>query len=156
MGTAVRPASTTPASWDAFSDVDAFVDEVLVELSAMAADGTQPTRSGPKRPLTGAGLRQAIMALVRVLLWHAVARHRPALGHPVRHLVHAVRPLDPARAMAALARPAASDMALGLRRHGGAEHRRHRQPDLPVGTKLLCARRRWRQEDPWHQDPARL
>lgn len=63
MGTAVRPASTTPASWDAFSDVDAFVDEVLIELSAMAADGTRPTRSGPKPVLTGAALRKATMAI---------------------------------------------------------------------------------------------
>ncbi len=30
MGTAVRPASTTPASRDAFSDIDAFVEKVLV------------------------------------------------------------------------------------------------------------------------------
>ncbi len=40
MGTAVRTAKTSPASWDAFSDVDAFVDAVLAELAAMAADGT--------------------------------------------------------------------------------------------------------------------
>jgi hypothetical protein len=32
MGTAVRPAKTSPAPWDAFADVDAFVDEVLAEL----------------------------------------------------------------------------------------------------------------------------
>jgi hypothetical protein len=29
MGTAVRTAKTSPASWDAFSDIEAFVDEVL-------------------------------------------------------------------------------------------------------------------------------
>src|SRR3954468_20778256 len=63
MGTAVRTARTCPASWDAFSDVDAFVDEVLVELAAMEADGTKPTRSGPKPALTGAALRKAIMAI---------------------------------------------------------------------------------------------
>jgi transposase len=63
MGTAVRTAKTHPASWDAFSDVDAFVDEVLVELAAMEADGTKPTRSGPKPALTGAALRKAIMAI---------------------------------------------------------------------------------------------
>jgi hypothetical protein len=28
MGTATRPATTSPAPWDAFSDVDAFVDTV--------------------------------------------------------------------------------------------------------------------------------
>ena len=36
MGTAFNPAKTSPASWDAFSDVDAFVDAVLAELAAMA------------------------------------------------------------------------------------------------------------------------
>ena len=40
MGTAFRPAKTSPASWDVFSDVDAFVDAVLAELAAIAADGT--------------------------------------------------------------------------------------------------------------------
>ena len=38
MGTAFRPAKTSPASWDAFTNLDAFVDEVLAELAAMAAD----------------------------------------------------------------------------------------------------------------------
>ena len=67
MGTAVRTAKTCPASWDAFSDIDAFVDEVLVELAAMA--GTRPTRSGPKPALTGAALRKAIMAIWCVAIW---------------------------------------------------------------------------------------
>ena len=82
MGTAVRTAKTSPASWDAFRkrrmissnerlafpshsagmdevisrrwyDIEAFVDAVLAELAAMAA--TRPTRSGPKPALTGAG-----------------------------------------------------------------------------------------------------
>ena len=96
MGTAFTPAKTSPASWDAFSDVEAFVDAVLAELAAMAADGTRRTRSGPKPPLTGAALRKAIMAIWCVcVLRHAVARHRPAVRHPVRHAVHAVRPVDP-------------------------------------------------------------
>jgi len=45
MSTAFTPAKTSPASWDAFSDLDAFVDAVLAEL---AADGIRSTRSGPK------------------------------------------------------------------------------------------------------------
>jgi hypothetical protein len=61
MGTAFTPAKTSPASWHAFSDVDAFIDAVLAELAAMA--GTPQTRSGPKPPLTGAALRRAIMAI---------------------------------------------------------------------------------------------
>ena len=76
MGTAVRTAKTSPASWDAFSDVDAFVDEVLTELAAMAA--TRPTRSGPKPPLSGAALRKAIMAFWCVcfcgLQWRAIGQ----------------------------------------------------------------------------------
>jgi hypothetical protein len=63
MGTAVRTAKTSPVSWDAFADVDAFVDEVLAELAAMETDGTKPTRSGPKPALAGAALRKAIMAI---------------------------------------------------------------------------------------------
>jgi hypothetical protein len=76
MGTAFNPAKTSPASWDAFSDVDAFVDAVLAELAAMAADGTRSTRSGPKPPLGGAALRKAIMAIWCVcfcgLQWRAI------------------------------------------------------------------------------------
>ena len=67
MGTAFNPAKTSLAAWDAFSDVDAFVDAVLAELAAMAADGTRPTRSGPKLALTGAALRKAIMGSVEKL-----------------------------------------------------------------------------------------
>ena len=76
MGTAFTPARTSSASWDAFSDVDAFVDAVLAELAAMAADGTKPTRSGP--PLTGAALRKAIMAIWCVcfcgMQWRAIGQ----------------------------------------------------------------------------------
>ncbi len=45
MGTAVRPAKTSPGPWDAFGDVDVFVDEVLAELTAMQARGMAPGRS---------------------------------------------------------------------------------------------------------------
>jgi transposase len=78
MGTAFNPAKTSPASWDAFADVDAFVDAVLAELAAMAADGTRSIRSGPKPPLTGAALRKAILALWCVafcgLQWRAIGQ----------------------------------------------------------------------------------
>ncbi len=78
MGTAVRPASTTPTSWDAFSDVDAFVEEVLSELATMAMDGTRPTRSGPKPALAGAALRKAIMGIWCVcfcgMQWRAIGQ----------------------------------------------------------------------------------
>src|SRR6186713_483760 len=78
MGTAFNPAKTSPASWDAFADVDAFVDAVLAELAAMAADGTRSTRSGPKSPLTGAALPKAIMAIWCVcfcgMQWRAIGQ----------------------------------------------------------------------------------
>src|SRR6187431_2779686 len=78
MGTAFNPAKTSSASWDAFADVDAFVDAVLAELAAMAADGTRRTRSGPKPPLTGAALRKAIMAIWCVcfcgMQWRAIGQ----------------------------------------------------------------------------------
>jgi hypothetical protein len=63
MGTAVRPAKISPGPWDAFADVDVFVDEVLAELTAMARDGILPQRLGPKLPLAGAALRKAVMAI---------------------------------------------------------------------------------------------
>ncbi len=63
MGTAVRPAKTSPGPWDAFADADAFVNEVLAEPEAMAKDGKRLLRSGPKPPLAGAALRKAIMAI---------------------------------------------------------------------------------------------
>jgi hypothetical protein len=53
MGTAFTPARTSSASWDAFSDIEVFVDAVLAELVAAATDGTRSTRSGPKPSLVG-------------------------------------------------------------------------------------------------------
>jgi hypothetical protein len=78
MGTATRPAQTSPASWDTFSDVDAFVDAVLTKLAAMAADDARPMRSGPKPALTGAPLRKTVMALWCVcfcgMQWRAIGQ----------------------------------------------------------------------------------
>ncbi len=78
MGTAVRPAKTSPGSWDAFADVDVFVDAVLAELTAMASDGAQPQRPGPKPPLGGASLRKAVMAIWCVcfcgMQWRAIGQ----------------------------------------------------------------------------------
>jgi hypothetical protein len=78
MGTAFRPAKTSPALWDAFSNVEAFVDTVLAELATMAADGTRSTRSGPKPPLTGVALRKAILAIWCVcfcgMQWRAIGQ----------------------------------------------------------------------------------
>ena len=69
------------------------------------ADGTSrhdPGRSRPDRSGTAQGDHGD---LVSVLLRHAVARHRSAVRHPVRHAVHPVRPLDPAWPVTPAARP---------------------------------------------------
>ena len=54
------------------------VDEVLVELEAMAKDGSRPMRSGPKPPLIGAALRKAVMAIWCVgfcgMQWRAIGQ----------------------------------------------------------------------------------
>src|SRR3954468_22486135 len=134
MGTAFTPAKTSPASWDAFSDVNAFVDAVLAELAALAADGTRPTRSGPKPPLTGQGDPGD---LVRRFLRHAVARHWPAVRHPIRHAVHAVRPVDPTWSVAPPAQPLDPGLAAGLRRQTRTQRPHHRQPVMSFGTNLL-------------------
>jgi hypothetical protein len=63
MGTAIRPAKTSPGPWDASADIDVFVDEVLAELETMAREGARPIRPGPRLPLAGAALRKAIMAI---------------------------------------------------------------------------------------------
>src|SRR3954451_11706627 len=78
MGTAVRPAKTSPGPWDGNADGDDFVDEVLAELKAMAKDGSRPTRSGPQPPLAGAALRKAVMAIWCVcfcgMQWRAIGQ----------------------------------------------------------------------------------
>jgi hypothetical protein len=50
MGTAVRSAKTSPGPWDAFADVDVFVDEVLAELTAVARDGAPQNQSALRGP----------------------------------------------------------------------------------------------------------
>src|SRR3982751_6191989 len=144
MGTAFTPAKTSPASWDAFSDLDAFVDAVLAELAAMAADGTRRTRSGPKPPLTGAALRKAIMAIWCVafcgMQWRAIGQ---LCDIPFGTLY------------SLFARWTRLGLAAGLRRYCRPQHRHHRQPLLSVGADLLHARLRWRQEDQGHQSPSR-
>ena len=153
MGTAFNPAKTSPASWDAFSDVDAFVDAVLAELAAMVTDGTRSTRSGPKSPLTGAALRKAILAIWCVcfcgLQWRAIGQLCDipfatlyTLFARWTRVAPAAQPLDPG-------------LAAGLRRQTRTHGCHHRQPLMSVSADLLQARLRWWQEDQGHQDPSR-
>jgi hypothetical protein len=143
MGTAVRPAQTSPASWDAFCDVDAFVDEVLTELAALTADGTRPARSGPKPALTGAMLRKAIMAIWCTCFcgmpWRAIG---PLCDIPFATLytLFARWTRLGLWRVAPVARPAAPDLAARLRRYPGAEYRRDRQSVLPLGAEWRRAR----------------
>src|SRR3954451_4948746 len=153
MGTAFNPAKTSPASWDAFSDVDAFVDAVLAELAAMAADGTRSTRSGPKPPLVGAPLRKAIMAIWCVcfcgLQWRAIGQLCDIpFGTLYTLFARWTRVAPPAQ-------PLDPDLAAGLRRYSRTQRRHRRQALLSFGADLLRARLRWRQEDQGHQDPPR-
>jgi hypothetical protein len=138
MGTAVRPAKTSPGPWDAFADVDAFVDEVLAELKAMAK-GRQPADAlGTKAAADRSSAAQGGEGdLVRLLLWHAVAGHRIVVRHPLQHALWTVCSLDPAWPLAPAARPAAPQLAPRLRGCSGAERRGHRQSILPLGAELL-------------------
>src|SRR3954468_23507383 len=110
MGTAFRPAKTSPASWDAFSDVDAFVDAVL----------TGPWRQMAP-PLQAAVDRSGAAQhgdLVRRVLRHAMAGDWPAIPFGT---------LDPAWAVAPAAQPLDPGLAAGLRRYSGTQRRHHRQ-----------------------------
>ena len=78
MGTAFTPAKTSPASWDAFNDVDVFVDAVLAELAAMAAHATTAVRAEATVDRSGAAQGDH-GDLVRVVLRHAVAGNRAAV-----------------------------------------------------------------------------
>jgi hypothetical protein len=55
VGTAVRPAKTSPGPWDVLADVDGFVGEVLAELTAMERDATNRAQAGPGRSGTAQG-----------------------------------------------------------------------------------------------------
>jgi hypothetical protein len=114
----------------------------------------------PAAPLRAAVDRSGVAQgdpgdLVRGILRHAVAGDRPAVRHSVRHAVHAVRPLDPARAVAPPAQPLDPGLAAGLRRQTRTQRRHHRQPVVSFRAELLRARFRRRQEDQGHQDPSR-
>ncbi|GEM_PF-452676 len=78
MSTNIPSAKTLSGSWDAFSDVDAFVAVVSAELAAMKADGTISSKRGPKATLEGAALEKAILSIWCVcfcgMQWRAVAR----------------------------------------------------------------------------------
>src|SRR3954470_4856815 len=151
MGTAFNPAKTSPASWDAFADVDAFVDAVLAALAAIAADGTRPTRRGPKPPLAGAALRNMAIWCVCFcgMQWRVIGQLCDipfgtlyTLFARWTRVAPAAQPLDPG-------------LATGLRRYFGTQRRHHRQPLLSFRAELLRARLRRRQEDQGHQDPPR-
>ena len=87
---AVRPAKTSLGPWDAFGDVDVFVDEVLAELTAIARDGTWPRRPGAQgRRWPGDAAQGGDGDLVCLFLRYAVAGHRTALRSLLQH-----RPMD--------------------------------------------------------------
>jgi transposase len=78
MSTNIPSAKTLSGSWDAFSDVDAFVAVVSAELAAMKADGTFLTKRTPKAPLEGEAFEKAILSIWCVcfcgMQWRAAGR----------------------------------------------------------------------------------
>src|SRR3954465_10881429 len=107
--------------------------------------GTRRPRSGLKAPLTGAALRKAIMAIWCVgfcgMQWRAIGL---LCDIPFSTLY---TPFSRWTRVGPAARPAPRPPGTGLRRYGGPEHGGDRQPLLPLGTELLHARHRRRQED---------
>jgi hypothetical protein len=151
MGTTVKAVKTSPASGDAFTDMDAFVDAVLVELVAIEAYCTRPTRSRPRLPFTGAALRKANTAIWCVafcgMQWRAIG-----LPCGVRfNTLYTVRQLGPALVVAPAAQPPDPDLATSLRRHFRSQRRHHRQPVVSLRADLLQPRLRRRQENEKHQ-----
>ena len=112
MGTAVRTAKTSPASWDAFRDIEVFVDEVLAELAAMAADGTRPTRHRAEAAIGRSGAAQGDYGDL-VCRRSAACSGVPSVSSATSRSTRCTPlcPLDPARAMAPAARPAAPHLA---------------------------------------------
>src|SRR3954452_15079679 len=132
MGTAFNPAKTSLASWDAFSDVDAFVDAVLAgPWRARSQHGAGRSRHWPEQPC--ATWRSGASAFA------ACSGGRLA-SYSVRHTVHAVCPVDPAWAVAPAAQPLDPDVAAGLRRYSRPQRCHRRQPLLSFGTGLLRPR----------------
>jgi hypothetical protein len=74
MGTVTRPAKTSPASWDAFCDVDVFVDDVLSEESIKNRGAFMPlvprVRPDPRwRPWPGTIWRTGREGSVNLAAW---------------------------------------------------------------------------------------
>src|SRR3954468_23205300 len=115
MGTAVRPAKTPPGPWDAFADVDVFVDEVLAEPRSHGQAWCAADAIGAKATARRSGASQGRHGdRVRLFVWYAMAGEagqgsagaaggiarrgdRAAVRHPLRHAIRTVRSLDPAR-----------------------------------------------------------
>jgi hypothetical protein len=90
----------------------------LLQLAARRLGRSQgPTCLGPKPALTGAALRKAIMAIWCVcfcgMQWRVIGQ---LCDIPFGALYNAVRPVDPARAVAPAAQPLDPGLAAGSRR----------------------------------------
>jgi hypothetical protein len=137
MGTAFNPAKTSLASWDTFSDVDAFVEAVLAELAAMTADDTPRTCSGPKPPLAGVALRKAILAIWCVafcgLQWRAIGQLCDILfGMLYTLFARWTRVAPPAQ-------PLDPGLAAGLRRYCRSDRCHHRQPVMSIRRRAASS-----------------
>jgi hypothetical protein len=139
---------TSSGPWDAFANVDGFVDEVLTELAAMARDGIRPQRLGPKPALTGVALRKAVMAIWCVcfcgMQWRAIGVLSDIPFGTLYGLFARWTRLG-------LWRRLLDRLRRTWRRACGdapEPSRGHRQSILSLGTELLYARHRRRQEGP--------
>lgn len=63
MGTQIRSAQTQSGSWNAFDDVEVFVDAVLAEIAAMKRSDRRLGRRGPKGGSDNKTRRRIIMAV---------------------------------------------------------------------------------------------
>jgi hypothetical protein len=75
--------------------------------------------------------------LVRRFLRHAVACHWRIVRQPVADALHAVRPVNPAWAVAPAAQPPNPCLVAGLPRHPRTQRRHRRQPLMSFGAELL-------------------
>ena len=156
IGTAFKPAKTSPASSDAFRGVDAFVDAVW-RKAAMAADGAGgPLRAQAAVDRSGAAQRRSWRFWCVAFCGMQMTRHRAVLRHSVRHALHPIARSDPARSVGAAC-------STGLIQFGGGLMRYFRAQVLSSSTAAPVIQRRLasgdgsmsRQENQGHQDPSR-
>ena len=146
MGTAVRPANRSPGSWDAFADIDVFLDEVLAE--PRRCDRGQ-SRRWPEWRCARPSRRSGVFVSVA-----CSGERSDGFATSLRHALWAIRSLDQARPVAPAARSAAPRLAARLRGFPGAKRRWSSIVDPAVRRRAALIRGvDRRKEDPGRQNP---